>query len=83
MTPPTTGTLTRVNGATQRFTAISDSDVSNASYVFTIGCALPDRIRLSGKADDWSDVPDDRGYAAMRDAIVRHVNELLDRLQRR
>lgn len=66
-----------------RPTAISDSDVSNASYVFTIGCALPDRIRLSGKADDWSDVPDDRGYAAMRDAIVRHVNELLDRLQRR
>jgi protein involved in temperature-dependent protein secretion len=26
MTPPTTGTLTRVNGATQRFTAIADSN---------------------------------------------------------
>ena len=62
---------------------ITDADVSAAAYVFAIGCALPDRIRQSGKAFDWSDVPDDQGYAPMRDAIVRHVNELLDRLERR
>jgi len=37
----------------------------------------------SGKAKDWSDVPDDKGYEAQRDAIVRHVKELLDDLQRR
>src|SRR3954469_17881961 len=63
--------------------AITDSDVSNATHIFAIGCTLPDKARRSGKADDWSDVPDDQGYSPMRDAIVRHVNELLDRLAAR
>ena len=60
--------------------AISDGDVANATHIFAIGCTLPDKARHSGKADDWSDVPDDKGYSPMRDAIVRHVRELLDRL---
>jgi arsenate reductase len=63
-------------------TAISDKDVADATHIFAIGCMLPDKARQSGKAADWSDVPDDQGYAPMRDAIVRHVKELLDELQR-
>jgi len=63
--------------------AISDGDVANATHIFAIGCTLPDKARRSGKADDWSDVPDDKGYGPMRDAIVRHVKELLDRLSAR
>ena len=51
--------------------------------IFAIGCALPPAAVSSGKARDWSDVPDDQGYEAQRDAIVRHVKELLDDLQRR
>jgi hypothetical protein len=35
---------------------------------------------LAQPTDDWSDVPDDKGYGPMRDAIVEHVKELLDRL---
>ena len=62
--------------------AIGDDDVANATHIFAIGCTLPDKARRSGKADDWSDVPDDQGYAPMRDAIVRHVRQLLDELQR-
>jgi arsenate reductase (thioredoxin) len=58
--------------------AITDDDVAQAMHIFAIGCTLPDKARGSGKADDWSDVPDDKGYAPMRDAIVRHVKELLD-----
>ena len=61
-------------------TAITDGDVANATHIFAIGCTLPDKARRSGKADDWSDVPDSQGYGPMRDAIVRHVKELLDRL---
>ena len=60
--------------------AITDGDVAHATHIFAIGCTLPDRARHSGKADDWSDVPDDKGYGPMRDAIVRHVKDLLDRL---
>jgi arsenate reductase (thioredoxin) len=60
--------------------AISDADVQNATHVFAIGCTLPDKVRQSGKADDWSDVPNDQGYGPMRDAIVRHVKQLLDGL---
>jgi arsenate reductase (thioredoxin) len=60
--------------------AITDGDVANATHIFAIGCTLPDEARRSGKADDWSDVPDDQGYGPMRDAIVRHVKQLLDAL---
>ncbi len=68
---------------TGRPAAISDADVASATHIFAIGCTLPDRVRRTGKADDWSDVPDDKGYAPMRDAIMRHVKELLDRLAKR
>jgi arsenate reductase (thioredoxin) len=63
-------------------TAISDADVSEATHIFAIGCVLPEKAQRSGKAVDWSDVPDDQGYGPMRDAIVRHVKQLLDELQR-
>jgi len=64
-------------------TAIGDADIKNATHIFAIGCTLPPAAVSSGKARDWSDVPDDKGYEAQRDAIVRHVKELLDDLQRR
>ena len=60
--------------------AITDSDIAGATHIFAIGCTLPDAARRSGKAADWSDVPDDQGYGPMRDAIVRHVRQLLDDL---
>ena len=63
--------------------AISESDVSAATHIFAIGCTLPTAAAKSGKAADWTDVPDDQGYAPMRDAIVRHVTDLLDDLQQR
>ena len=62
--------------------AISTADVEKATHLFAIGCTLPAAARSSGKAADWSDVPDGQGYAAMRDAIVRHVTALLDDLQK-
>jgi arsenate reductase len=63
-------------------TAISSSDVERATHMFAIGCTLPAAAKRSGKASDWTDVPDGQGYAAMRDAIVRHVTTLLDDLQK-
>jgi len=63
--------------------AITDGDVANATHIFAIGCTLPTAAAKSGKAADWSDVPDDQGYAPMRDAIVQHVTSLLDDLQKR
>jgi arsenate reductase len=63
-------------------TAISPADVEKATHVFAIGCTLPAAAKSSGKASDWSDVPDGQGYPAMRDAIVRHVTALLDDLQK-
>lgn len=40
----------------------------------------PTNARAPGKAGNWDDVPDDRGYAATRDAIKRHVGQLVDTL---
>ena len=64
-------------------TAIGDADIKKATHIFAIGCTLPAAAVSSGKAKDWSDVPEDKGYEGQRDAIVRHVKELLDELQRR
>jgi arsenate reductase len=63
--------------------AISEQDVSDATDIFAIGCTLPAHAKASGKAADWSDVPDDQGYGPMRDAIRRHVVLLLDDLAKR
>ena len=64
-----------------RPTAIAGSDIAQATHIFAIGCTLPAAAVASGKAADWSDVPEDQGYATTRDAIVRHVRALLDDLQ--
>jgi protein-tyrosine-phosphatase len=64
-----------------RPTAIADADVAGATHIFAIGCALPKTATASGKAASWDDVPDDQGYEPMRDAIVRHVRELLDSMR--
>jgi arsenate reductase len=63
--------------------AIGSDDVAGATHIFAIGCMLPQAATASGKAANWTDVPDDRGYAPMRDAIVAHVRALLDEIQRR
>lgn len=53
--------------------AISGGDVGTATHIFAIGCTLREKARRSGKASDWSDIPDDKGYGPMRDVILRHV----------
>jgi len=60
--------------------AITPEDVGTASVIFAIGCTLPKHAVASGKADTWEDVPGDKGYAAMRDAIKKHVERLVDDL---
>ena len=59
---------------------ISQADVDRASVIFAIGCTLPSNAVASGKAGNWDDVPEDRGYGPTRDAIKRHVEELIDKL---
>jgi arsenate reductase len=62
---------------------ITNADVSAATHIFAIGCSLPAHATSSGKAESWDDVPEDRGYAAQRDAIKKHVERLIDQLQKR
>ena len=63
--------------------AITTGDVTRATHIFAIGCSLPAHAKASGKAESWDDVPEDQGYAAQRDAIKKHVERLLDQLQKR
>ena len=62
---------------------ITPGDVTKATHIFAIGCSLPAHAASSGKAESWDDVPDDQGYAAQRDAIKKHVERLLDQLEKR
>lgn len=64
-------------------TAIAQQDVDRATYIFAIGCPLPANAASSGKAADWSDVPEGQGYAAARDAIRKHVEQLIADLVKR
>jgi len=65
----------------QKPTAIAAGDIEHATHIFAIGCQLPAAAAQSSKASSWDDVPDDQGYPAMRDAIVKHVKTLLDQIQ--
>jgi arsenate reductase (thioredoxin) len=60
--------------------SIRQADVDKASVIFAIGCTLPTNATASGKAGTWDDVPEDKGYAATRDAIKKHVEQLIDDL---
>ena len=64
----------------QKPSPISQTDVNAATVIFAIGCTLPVNATASGKADTWDDVPEDKGYGATRDAIKRHVEQLIDDL---
>jgi protein-tyrosine-phosphatase len=59
---------------------IAAGDVERAAVIFAIGCTLPPHAIASGKADNWNDVPGDQGYGAMRDAIKKHVERLIEDL---
>ena len=64
----------------QKPSPITQADVEAATVMFAIGCTLPSNATASGKADSWDDVPEDKGYAATRDAIKRHVERLVEEL---
>jgi arsenate reductase (thioredoxin) len=64
--------------------SITATDVTAATHIFAIGCNLPAHASSSGKAENWADVPEvSDGYAASRDAIKRHVEQLLDQLAKK
>jgi len=61
---------------------ITAADVTAATHIFAIGANLPRHAVASGKAKNWSDVPEvSDGYAASRDAIKKHVERLIDQLE--
>jgi DNA-binding beta-propeller fold protein YncE len=64
----------------QKPSPIAQADVDAATVMFAIGCTLPSNAVASGKSDSWDDVPEDKGYAATRDAIKKHVERLIDTL---
>jgi arsenate reductase len=64
----------------QKPSPITQADVEKASVIFAIGCTLASNATASGKAGTWDDVPEDKGYGATRDAIKKHVEQLVDDL---
>ena len=70
----------RVSG--DRPTRVSRQDVQNAERTVTIAVELPASIAATtASLVQWKDVPSvSEGYTAAREAIVRHISELLDQL---
>ena len=54
--------------------------LATAAYIVTLGCELTSEPRAE-TAEEWNDLPMvSDGFDAARDAIVRRVDRLLDRL---
>ena len=62
---------------------LTSQDVNGATHIFSVGCTLPSEVAANGKTEVWSDVPKvSEGYAVSREAIKRHVEQLVGRLQK-
>jgi arsenate reductase len=60
---------------------VTDEMIANARYVVSIGCDLSPVGVAGGDSRRWDSVPAvSDGYAAARDAIVAHVESLLDEI---
>jgi arsenate reductase len=63
---------------------VTDSDVAKATQVVTLGCKLPDRVRPTGKLEQWDQIPSvSEDYPAAREAIKKRVEQLVNELAER
>ncbi|HSM72026.1 MAG TPA: hypothetical protein VK851_10825 [Anaerolineales bacterium] len=61
---------------------LSLADVESAQHMVTF-CELPQEYQDKASAESWAEVPDvSDGYESARDAIVAHIEELIERLNR-
>ena len=61
--------------------AVTTTDLSQAARVVVIGADLPTTEDTSDKVERWDDVPAASvDYAAARDSLKAHIEELLQRL---
>ena len=59
---------------------LTHSDVESAHYIVTF-CELPEDYQQKAPTESWDDVPAvSDGYEAARDAIVRHIEKLIEQL---
>jgi len=74
----------RLSVPTTKPASITATDVTAATHIFAIGCSRTAQASSSGKAENWTDVPEvSDGYAASRDTIKRRVEQLLDQLAKK
>jgi protein-tyrosine-phosphatase len=67
-----------VNSETKRPQNLSEGDVQGAVRIVAF-CALPEKYSRLVPVDNWDDVPaTSEGYAAVRDAILKHLQSLLE-----
>ena len=62
---------------------ITATEAAKAERVVTLGCKLPEAVKPPGKTAVWDDVSSpSANFEEARDAIVRHVQELVDEISR-
>ena len=62
---------------------ISNTDLTVATRIVTLGCALPGKDSVAGKVEEWNDVPSpSQNYEIARDDIVKRVRALVDDLEK-
>lgn len=65
----------------QKPQALSQDDLSRSEYVVTF-CPLPEKFSTKAPVENWNDVPPTgAGYDKSRDAILKHMQPLLEKLK--
>ena len=63
---------------------VTKEDLSGASRVVTLGCALPGSEAVAEKVVEWNDIPSvSQNYQVARDDIVKRVQSLVDELMKK
>jgi protein-tyrosine-phosphatase len=67
--------------STWRPTAISDDDIQRAERIVSLATGLPAaKPAIRSKLLEWNDIPSTQNYSAARAAIVRQVEDLVEKL---
>jgi hypothetical protein len=64
----------------QKPQALSEDDLRHADYVVAFD-PLPEKYSTNYRVEYWSDVPTGAGYDKLREAILKHMRPLLEKLE--
>ena len=74
--------LDGIDVATFKPTRVEQQDIARAIRVVAIGVDPTSLSSERGRVETWNDIPESSDYLAARAALIRHIDALLDEIER-